>query len=338
MMRVYKHIVLMMALVLAAVGCERRTLLDPSFTTELNVMVNIDAVQNVTCDVYNPNIPLPNIKPEMLRVLFYEPGKNRVAGESYISSISTNADGNRVISGRVGVLPGEYEMVIYNFDVRSTQIRNDQSHATIEAHTSPVSSTLASRFETRVGEKLDIRYQPDHLIVATSPNEYIPWHEEVHTIHAEAKSVVETYYMQVKVEGLEYVSSAQAVISGVAGSNLIGNRKRVDSPETAVYFTLVKSEDKGVLVLCNTFNTFGRLPESRNMLYLTFDIHTVDGRAITKEFEISHLFETQECIDHKWLLLNETIVVPPPATPPSNEGGFAPEVGDWDREEHDIIL
>ena len=107
MMRVYKHIVLMMALVLAAVGCERRTLLDPSFTTELNVMVNIDAVQNVTCDVYNPNIPLPNIKPEMLRVLFYEPGKNRVAGESYISSISTNADGNRVISGRVGVLPGE---------------------------------------------------------------------------------------------------------------------------------------------------------------------------------------------------------------------------------------
>jgi hypothetical protein len=74
------------------------------------------------------------------------------------------------------------------------------------------------------------------------------------------------------------------------------------------------------------------------MLYLTFDIHTVDGRAITKEFEISHLFETQECIDHKWLLLNETIVVPPPAIPPSNEGGFAPEVGDWDREEHDIIL
>ena len=112
----------------------------------------------------------------------------------------------------------------------------------------------------------------------------------------------------------------------------------VESPEAAVYFTLVKSDDKGVPVVCNTFNTFGRLPNSKNLLYLTFDIHTVDGRAITKEFEISNLFESKECLEHKWLLLEETIVIPPPSTPPTSGGGFSPEVGDWNQEDHDIIL
>lgn len=338
MKRLYRYLVVALVVVLTVAGCQRRPLLDPNFTTELRVVINTRSLQNVMCDIYNPNIPLPKVEPDMLRVLFYEPGQDKIAGESYISSLSTDVDGNRVISGRVGVLPGEYEMVIYNFDVRSTQIRNDHSHGTIEAYSDPVSEVLSSRFNTRAGQRLDIRYQPDHLLVATSPREYIPWHEEIHTIHAEASSIIETFYLQAKVEGLEYVSSAQAVISGVSGSNLLGERKMVESPEAAVYFTLVKSDDKGVPVVCNTFNTFGRLPNSKNLLYLTFDIHTVDGRAITKEFEISNLFESKECLEHKWLLLEETIVIPPPSTPPTSGGGFSPEVGDWNQEDHDIIL
>ena len=149
-------------------GCNRRELLDPSFTTQMNVKVDIRSLANVTCDVYNEKIPLPVIEPEMMRVLFYKPGTNIVAGESYISSVSTVGDGNRVLSGAVGVIPGEYEMVIYNFDTRSTMIRNDNSRATIEAYTEPVVESIASRFNTRVDEATDILYQPDHLVVATN--------------------------------------------------------------------------------------------------------------------------------------------------------------------------
>ena len=141
-----------------------------------------------------------------------------------------------------------------------------------------------------------------------------------------------------KVEGLEWVSSAQAVISGVAGSNLIGGRKRVDNPETAVYLTLVKSEDDGKAVLCNVFNTFGRIEDSNNELWISFDINTVDGRTETREYNITHLFESDLCRQHNWLLLDQTIVIDPPTTPPTAGGGFLPEMEDWQEEHHWVIL
>ena len=338
MKRLGTYLLAALVVVLAVAGCQRRPLLDPNVTTELKVTINTRSLRNVTCDIYNPNIPLPKVEPEMLRVLFYEPGKSKIVGESYISSLSTDADGNRVISGRVGVLPGDYEMVVYNFDLRSAQIRNDHSHSTIEAYSDPVSELLSSRFNTRVGQRLDIRYQPDHVLVATNPKEHIPWHDEMHTIYAEASSVVESFYLQVKVEGLQWVSSAQAVISGVAGSNLIGGRKRVDNPETAVYLTLVKSEDDGKAVLCNVFNTFGRIEDSNNELWISFDINTVDGRTETREYNITHLFESDLCRQHNWLLLDQTIVIDPPTTPPTAGGGFLPEMEDWQEEHHWVIL
>lgn len=321
-------------------GCNRRPLLDPSFSTQLMVKVDIRNLQNVTCDIYNDKIPVPTIEPEMMRVLFYKPGTNIVAGESYISNVATDAEGNRLISGIVGIIPGTYEMVIYNFDTRSTMIRNDDRHATIEAYTEPVVESIASRFNTRVDEATDILYQPDHVVVATEPEEVIPYHDEVHVINTVAESVVETFYIQAKVEGLEYVSSAQAVLTGMVGSNMLGQRRAVTEKETALYFTMIKSDDKGAPVLCNTFNTFGRIEGSTNNLWMTFDIHTIDGRVITKEYDITHLFDTPECKEHRWLLLDEVIVIPPPPTPPptQNGGGFQPSLEDWDEERHDIIL
>ena len=164
--------------------------------------------------------------------------------------------------------------------------------------------------------------------------------EEVHTIEAVAESVVETFYIQIKVEGLEYVSSAQAVLTGMVGSNKIGLRQRVTDKENAVYFTLVKSDDKGAPVLCNVFNTFGRIDGSKNDLWMTFDIHTIDGRVLTKEYDISHLFDTDDFKQHRWLLFEEVLVIPPPPVTPPNQtgGGFEPSVDDWSDERHEIEI
>ena len=38
-------------------GCEFRPLEEPGFATEVNVTVNVEAVMNVTCDIYNEKIP-----------------------------------------------------------------------------------------------------------------------------------------------------------------------------------------------------------------------------------------------------------------------------------------
>ncbi len=329
---------LVMVMVFAVLGCERRPLLDPNFTTELQVVIDAEGMRNVTCDIYNPKIQPQPTNPEMLRVLFYEPGENRIAGESYISSVSTDSQGRHVVSGRVGIMPGNYEMVVYNFDTPSTIIRNDYSHHTIEAYTSSVSEALASRFNTRANEPLDIRHQPDLVWVATDAAKSIPWHDELYTIRTTATPVTETFYLQVKVEGLEWVSSAQAILTGMAGSNMLGSRQRVDVPETAIYFSLQKSDDKGSAVLCSVFNTFGHIDRSNNELWVSFNINTVDGRVENRDFNISKLFESPECKEHNWLLLDEVITIDKPSTPPTAGGGFKPETEDWKEEHFDMEL
>lgn len=66
-----KQIVLLLAFLLS-VSCHRRPLEDPANNTTLRVAVNIKAIMNITCDIYNEKIPVPTIEPEMMRVLFYD--------------------------------------------------------------------------------------------------------------------------------------------------------------------------------------------------------------------------------------------------------------------------
>ena len=83
-----KQIVLLLAFLLS-VSCHRRPLEDPANNTTLRVAVNIKAIMNITCDIYNEKIPVPTIEPEMMRVLFYDPTSKKIASETYISDITT---------------------------------------------------------------------------------------------------------------------------------------------------------------------------------------------------------------------------------------------------------
>jgi hypothetical protein len=58
-MRRLIHILTLCILVLSS--CERRPLVDLGHRTNINVRVNIDAISNVTCDIYNDKIAIPEI-------------------------------------------------------------------------------------------------------------------------------------------------------------------------------------------------------------------------------------------------------------------------------------
>lgn len=332
-------VILITVFVLLATACERRELVEMNHVTKIAVKVNIDAVANVTCDVYNEKIQVPKIEPSAMHVLFYEAESEKVAAESFISEVGVDTDGKRVLHGNISIMPGNYKMLIYDFGTESTIVENYYKWKECRAYTNEISpalkGTLLSKADPKAIEEAYIVYEPDHLVVATSENEYIPYHEGIHTIQADAMSVVESYYLQIKVKGLEYVSSAQAILSGMVNANKISSNTKVIEPQATIWFDLEKSDDKGVPVICTVFNTFGRIEDSQNDLEVTFDIKTHDGRTVQEKFDISELFHTEECIKHHWLLLEETIEISPPI---SSGGGFNPEVGDWDEEHHDIYL
>lgn len=320
-------------------SCNFRPLEVNKFDTRIEVEVNIQAIANVTCDVYNEKIPLPKIESEVFRVLFFDTQQDRLLSDTFIYDSYTDPEtGSLGIRGDISILPGDYRMMIYTFGTESTIVGEYDSWDKAYAYTSPLSEYELKTLALKGVQDETINHQPDHLLLASSELETIPYHSGLYTITAQAKSIVESYYLQVKVEGLEYVASARAVLTSMVPSAMLSSGERDYDNPSSIYIELTKSDDRGDAVVCNVFNTFGRIPESENKLSVTFDLHTVDGRTVQKEYDISDLFLSEECINHHWLLIEDTIVVPPPETPPSSGGGFDPVVGDWEREEHEIEL
>ena len=320
-------------------SCEFRPLEEMKYQTDIQVDVDINAVLNVTCDIYNELIPPPSIESEVFRVLFFDTKEDKLVGDSFIYDYFVDpVTGNKGIRGNVSIMPGDYRIMIYTFGTESTLIENYDSWEKSLAYTSALSESDIRALSLKASGDEPIHYQPDHLLVASNDFESIPYHSGVYTISAAARSVVESYYLQVKVKGLEYVSSAKAVLSSMAPSVNMNTKTPNYEPPVSIYIDLLKSKDGEDDVVCNVFNTFGRIPGSENELKVTFDIKTVDGRNVTKEFEISDLFESDLCKEHHWLLIDEVIDVPKPPDTPGGGGGFEPTVDDWEKEEHEIEI
>lgn len=331
--------ILALSLTFFMTSCQMRDLVDMDNRTKVSVIVDIDAVPNVTCDIYNEKVVPPKIEPQAMHVIFFDDKTDKVAAESFINDISYDEHGKRILTGNVSILPGNYKMLIYDFSTEATVVDNYYVWDECRAYTNEISpvlkKSLLSKADDKIIEEAFIVYEPDHLVVASNENEYVPYHESIHSIEVEASSVVESYYLQIKVEGLEYVSNAQAILSGMVNSNKITSNTRVVEPQATIWFDLEKSDDEGIPVICTVFNTFGRIEGSHNELEVTFDIKTHDGRTIQKTFDISDRFLTPECIEHHWILLEETITIDPPV---STGGAFMPEVEDWEEVNKEIYI
>lgn len=320
---------------IASVSCHRRPLEDPDLRTAVKITINTDGIQNVTCDIYNPNIPLQKIEPTVMHVIFYDAATDNVVSENFLTGISTDDSGRRVISGEVQLIPGEYKMLAYDFGTEDALIKDYYLWGRTLAYTEQVPSNVLTRFTTKGGETPNILKEPEHLEVARKELEVIPYHDAIWTIEADARSVVESWYIQVHVDGVQWVNSAQAVLSGMASGNYIEQDLRVTDPEASVWFQLKKSQDAGKDVVCTVFNTFGHIDGATDHLEITFDVSTVDKKIIRKTFDITDLFKTENAVKHHWLLIDETIKVEPPE---SSGGAFDPKIDDWDEEHREIDI
>ncbi len=329
--------VVLLLLCIFASSCHRRPLEDPDYNTRIKVRVNTDSIRNVTCGIYNDKIPVPEIQMDVMHVILFEKDSDEIACETFLTDYETDEQGHRTFFGDLSLSPGTYRLYSYNFGTESTLIRDQYNWESAEAYALGVSQKISNAFSTKVQEGDLFTYIPDHLVVARAPQETIPYHTGIYTVETEAQSVVESYYLQIKVEGLVYVNTATAVLSGMSSANYITLGDRVDDPQSTVYFELQKSEDNGEPVICAVFNTFGRPDGSTNDLEVTFDIQTKSGTTVQRTFNISDLFLSENCRKHNWLLLEETIKIDPP-DPSGGSSGFDPKVEDWENEEHEIVI
>ena len=348
---IFKLIACATALVVALVACERRPLEEASEFVEIKVKVNVQTVANVMVDVYNDKIPLPDVNTDVMRVLVYDPSSQKLLTQSFISGKTIDEEGNQVLSGTLNISYGNYDFLVYNFDTPVTQVSGETSETDILAYTSEIPPAQKYRYSgmTKADSDpsslldLDMRYEPDHLLVAREHNLRVSPHESVVVIETEAHTVVDSYYLQIHVEGMQYASSAMAVISGLSPSNHIGLDERTFDPSVAVAFDLNKSvdprlESENKDVLCSIFNTFGKIPDIKSDLIVTFNVIDIAGNLQQFQTSLDKVFLTEDAIERHWLLIDETWVIDNPLPDEPRGGGFQPTVDDWEEEHGEIVL
>ena len=360
-----KHIVrIFLAIVLlAAASCERRPLVDQSEAINIRIKVNVKTVTNVntnirnTVKLYSANTSLwepklEQLDPSVMRVLVYDPDTEKLLAQSFITANELDEEGNKVFGGSLGISHGNYNFLVYNFDTPTTQVSYENSENSILAYTNEISPALKAKY---LGTKADddyndisIRNEPEHLLVGNEKGIRISPHDTLVVIHTEAQTIVDTYYLQVRVNGLQFASSATAVISGLSPSNHIGYNQRTEDPTAAVLFEMEKGRDESLAgenkdILCAVFNTFGKIDNITSNLYVTFNVYDTAGNLQKYSANLDRVFDSEEAHLYHWLIVDESVLVidvedPGQNKPQTGNGGFQPQVDDWEEETGEITL
>jgi hypothetical protein len=358
------RILLAAALVMVSFSaCHRRPLEDPSEAVRIAIKVDVKTVTNVNANIrssvvlYGSNTTLweeklSQLDPELMRVLVYDPETNKLLTQSFISAASIDEEGNKVFMGSLGISHGNYNFLVYNFDTPTTQVSQENNEASIIAYTDEISANIKARYlGTKAEEEyedINIHYEPEHLLVANEKDVRISPHDTLVVVRTEASTVVDTYYLQVRVKGMQFASSATAVISGLSPSNHIGYNERTIDPSAAVVFEMQKGQDLSLDgdnkdVLCAVFNTFGKIDSISSNLYVTFNVYDTAGNLRQYSANLDTVFNSEEAKLYHWLIVDESCLVidipDPGVTPPSGgNGGFQPVVDDWTEETGEISL
>ena len=348
------HILAVLAVVLLGASCHRRPLYDPETHVRVRVKVNVKTICNITDGTKRNTDPklydkrTLSMNTDEMHVLVYYPDTKNLYTQTWLRS-KTTENGEQVLSGDLAIDYGKWDIVIYNWDTQSIQKKGFNSENTMIAYTDEIpSATRTKYFGTKAGEfdGIGIYEEPEHLFVAHKNVEVMP-RDSVIVINTDAQTVIDTYYLQIRVKGIQHATSnATAVISGLSPSNRFALNLRTEDPSAAVCFPLMASKDTTIVgesndVMCAVFNTFGKIPEVTSNLHATFSVVDTGGNLQTLDVNLDDVFKKKEAIEKHWLIIDQVIweIQDPGTNPqPSGGGGFQPIVDDWDEQQGEIIL
>ncbi len=335
---------------LALSSCELRPLVDPDDLTDVEIVLDTDGISNVTCDIYNPEIQTDTITSSMVRCLLYDTSSGKLSGQNFISEKSLDEKGHEVFRSQINLNIGTYHILAYNFDMPYTLIQDEVEFDRITAYTSEVPTALKSRFSGLLsrddGAGPSVRYAPSHLMLARMTDLEIKPHTGIQTIHMEAKTIVDTYYLQIRVRNAQFVNSVSAVMTGLSKQKNLSTSQMDTQDPISIFFDMNVSTDPRIQdsesqeVIACVFNTFGKIDNAVSDVNITFNIQSKSGQVYEKTIPMDEVFKTENAIRHHWLLIDDEIVIPDPGpVPPDEKGsGFEPKIVDWNHKRDIITL
>ena len=346
MMRFVTGCVAVCAVLLGLISCEHRILTDPKDNHYIRVYLD-EQIKNVTCGFYNPDYERPDYdSPVNLRAVLADPESGETVSERILRGNGQDERG-RYIDGYLAAPAGTYNLLIHGVGSAVTRISNLQNYYGMYAYTDPVGED-SYRFLPVAGKASEEKRnenQPEHLFREVCEQINIRHSTRTDTLrnaqgdHFTAASMVLSYFMQVRIKGIEWVNSAAVLMSGMAGSAPMHLKEVAGSEPVDLFFTTKctdreKSRDSDVstAVIYATFNTFGKLPDRNTTM--TIEFIKTDGSSQNEEFNIDGMFETPLVRDNRWILLEREITI----SRPEGTGGLRPGVDEWKDMDADVVM
>ena len=327
-----KHIIMALVGLLAVASCKRVPLYDASSNIylELKLSLSLDLTVSDTIDLssYPQYYDKVHLKaPARLAACFYDVNTHQLVAREFVGPTG----------GYITSVPsGTYDIMVYELGTLVTQVDNVERRDLFKAQTQDITQSVSTRFlskaskGTGVGLNTDpVISEPDHLIVASLADVFIPDHadiDETVVIHADGQSSVETYSFLVRnVKGIEQVRSVQALITGQAGSKF-----QWDGHNPTTMFNLLTSAvaDQTRKCFYGVYNTFGNIG---GRVYLNFLVTTLTGDEQVFPIDVTDRVDTVDCV-----ITVDSLIIPPMGETPY--GGYNPTVTDWDGEIIDVPI
>ena len=345
------RIITFLLLLTVAFACERRPLVEIFNTHYVRIYLD-ENLLNVTEGFYNPDHERPEYEsPAVIRVALTDKETGNVVADRYLRNQGEDERGH-YYDGYIVANPGIYNLMAYNFDTESSVMTETGNHYKIKSSTIEIASHLYTRIPSRVkGPNMNetIVYEPDIVFAVDCGDVVVPYVEELDTLWTPSgeffcgKSIVKSYYLQIRVKGMQYVNSSVALLNGMAGSVNIHQYAIDNEDEVTLYFETKKSHlttEDDETILYATFNTFGKIPGKDTELEITFDFLTTYGSHCSEKINITEKFEDEDAIERQWIIIDKVITIPEPPEGSTDDGngGFKPNVGPWEDIQTDIKI
>ncbi|MBR7114655.1 MAG: DUF5119 domain-containing protein [Alistipes sp.] len=331
-------------------SCEHRPLSDPNNAHYIRIYLD-EQIKNVTCDFYDPALEHPEYtRPKVLRVAVFDPATDKLVAERFLQNQGSDERGH-YFDGYIGIPAGEYNLITYSFGSAVTMVRNEDSFYQMEAYTNPISDHYLQYIPSSRNEvdQSNILNAPEHLFHSVAQPVVIDDSPELDTLltaegdYFTAHSMVKSYYLQVKVQGFEWIRTAVSMLGGMAESSLLHGHDKIESSNPAQVFFAMKYANKErtrdnstSATLYATFNTFGKLPDVPSIYTLNLEFVRSDGTSQVEQIDITPMFDTPMVRDNRWIIIDKEIVITPPEGGAS--GGMSPGVESWENVEGGIQI
>lgn len=348
MMRIRHFLYTMMMCICSAVlsSCEHRILTDPTDIHYMRVYMD-EVIKNVTCGFYNEAYDHPEYKRPLTMIAYLADAQTGKVISDGILRNQGNDERGYYIDGYIGAPAGDYHLVVYQMGSPVTLVKHTDEYFNMQAYTSVVSDRILGYLAqtSKVLGSDKIVQEPEHMMASRCYDVHINHSERVDTLktadgdYFTAYSVAKSYYIQLKITGVQWIKAASAVLSGMAGSNHLYKEDgmNVEDPVN-LYFSMLydgkTQRSSNGDVLHATFTTFGKIPDMESELTLNFEFTKSDGSSQIETIDMTEVFKTPLAIENQWLLLDKEITI----TKPIGSGGMDPGVDGWREEEADLPM